>query len=68
MAKIISINGKKSANLAAATAAMCITLNLNAADTAAAQAALADIVQEEGNGSARAVIISMNDPFGGFCA
>lgn len=68
MAKIISINGKKSANLAAATAAMCITLNLNAADTAAAQAAMADIAAEQGMSSAKAIIVDMNDPFHGFIA
>lgn len=74
MAKVISMNSVKSATtLAAATAAMCINLNLNAADTAAAKAAMHDIAQDEGASKARAVIVDMNnghddDPFGGFIA
>lgn len=69
MAKVISMNSVKSATtLAAATAAMCINLNLNASDTAAAQAAMHDIAQEKGAAKARAVIADMNkdhDPFDG---
>lgn len=69
MAKVISMNSVKSATtLAAATAAMCINLNLNASDTAAAQAAMHDIAQDEGNASAKAIIIDMNNPYGGFYA
>lgn len=60
---------KKSAKtftLAAATAAMCANMALNAEDTAAAKAAMQDIAQEEGNGNARALIFDIS--FHGFYA
>lgn len=66
-------NNVKRASIAAATAAMCFHMGLNAEDTEAAKAAMHDIAQAEGTGKARAVIIDMNnghgdDPFGGFIA
>lgn len=64
----MTINFNRAKTIAAATAAMCISMNLSAEDTKAAQAAMADIAQEEGASHAKAIIISMNTPFHGFCA
>lgn len=73
MARFISINAKnsvKNLSVAAATAAMCINLGLNASDTEAAKAAMRDIAADQGSRAAKAVIISMEEPnpFGGFYA
>lgn len=72
MANIINMastakKGARKFTLAAATAALCTSMNLNAEDTAAAKAAMHDIAQEEGNGTARALIIDFY-PFHGFYA
>lgn len=74
--KNITRTAKKSAKratLAAVTTAMCVHMGISDSETAAAKAALSDIAKDMGLGQARAIIVSMNDPFGpfndgGFCA
>lgn len=60
--------GAKRVSIAAATMALCVNMGMSAKDIEAAQAAMHDIAAEEGTAQARAIIISMERPFGGFYA
>ena len=63
--KTMASTAKKSARIVSIAATMAASMHLTSADAQAMECAFADMAEEYGE---RAVIIDINDPFGGFCA
>lgn len=66
--KTMASTAKKSAKVISLTAATVVCMGAKFADDAAAQAALKDILQEDGEFYAKTTVAYTWDPFDGFCA